>query len=168
MKFEQQTPILHTSPYKIHSEDELLAAFREKDRKHVVLPSDLEYPIDTRYYFSWGESSGNYTYLVFKRSNWDSPRGLVFRRTTTYMNVGNLCDWCHSYGGSDQIGMLSVRVNPRLTIGQYLCLNLDCLDKLETQIGTSGKNFETLAEQVCEKINRFYERTVMLPLDAED
>ncbi len=56
--------------------------------------------------------------------------------------------------------MLSVKVNSKLTIGQYLCSRLDCLERIETQIGTSGKNFEALAENVCDRINRFFEKVL--------
>lgn len=161
MKFDVFTPVEHAHLYKISSEEELIKCFREKERDKIILPKDFDFPIDVRYYMSWTESSGSYTYLIFKGPNWDSPRGLVFRRGSSDMGTSGMCDWCHSYGGSDQLGLLTVRLDAKTTIGQYLCLNLDCLDKLETQIGTSGKNFETLAAQVCTKIGRFFERTFL-------
>lgn len=161
MKLEQLTPIRHTNPYQIQSEEELLRAFRSRDQKQVVLPKKQNYPIQVQHFFSWAEPSHSYTYLVFKRPNWDEPRGIVFRRSSNQATRGNMCDWCHAYGSADKISLLSVSVNPKLTLGQYLCTDLDCLDNLETQIGMTGKNYDTLAEQVCDKISRFYERIMM-------
>lgn len=165
MKSDFHSSFSAPASFQIASEEDLIQTFRPKDHDLVILPRPLNYPISVEHYVAWGESSGNYTYLVFKRPNWELPRGMVFRRTNSPLATSNLCDWCHSYGGSDDIGMLSVRVNSKLTVGQYLCVNLDCLEKLETQITSTGKNFDTLAEQVCQKIERFYERTIMAPKD---
>jgi len=151
-------PVQYSKPFEISSKNNLMECFRNNDFTAVVLPPQLEFPLVVQHYFSWLEPAGNYAYLVFKRANWDTARGLIFRRTINYQAMGNMCDWCHSYGTNDQIGMLSVRVNEKLTLGHYLCSDLSCLGKLETQITASGKSYDTLAEQLCEKINKFYER----------
>lgn len=163
MKSDLSLTFSGSPSFQISSEEDLIQTFRPKDHDLVILPRPLTYPLNIQHYIAWGESSGNYTYLVFKRPNWELPRGLVFRRTPTQQTTSNLCDWCHSYGSTEDIGMLTVRINAELTVGQYLCVNLDCLEKLETQITSTGKNFDTLAEQVCQKIERFYERTIMAP-----
>jgi len=155
--------LLHNHAYHIASKEDLLNLFSEKDQAQVLLPKDVPFPIDVPYYFTWSEPSGNYTYLAFKRPNWELPRGLVFRRTREAPVRPNACDWCHSYGSSDEIGMMTVSVNSKVTVGQYLCMDLSCLTKLESQVGAAGKNFDTLAEQLCDKIARFYERTIMAP-----
>lgn len=161
MKLDVFTPADHAQVYEIATEEDLALCFREKDRQKVILPRNMEFPLKVRYFLSWTESSGSYTYLVFKGPNWDTPRGLVFRKTASDMGTSGMCDWCHAYGGSDQVGLLTVKINSKTTIGQYLCLDINCLDHLETQMSVSGKNFETLALQVCTKIARFYEKHFM-------
>lgn len=157
----------HAQPYTIASKEAFIEAFHWKDQHLVQTPDALQFPLNIQYYYSGVEPSGTYAFLLFKRPNWDAPKGLVFRRTRGHSGVANLCDWCHSYGSSEEITLLNVKINSKLTIGQYLCSRLDCLEKLETQIGTSGKSFEALAEAVCEKINRFFERTVLAPQENE-
>ena len=160
MKHESLSPVQHALPFRIEAEEDLFRIFRSDDHSKVILPHTMNFPLDIEYYYSWTESSGNYTYLIFKRPNWDSPHGLVFRRVQSHESTTGMCSWCHSTGGGDQIGMLTVSVNPRKTIGQYICLNIDCLSKLETQVTMTGKSLNTLTEQLCGKMGDFYEKVI--------
>lgn len=164
MKHDAPATLHHNHKFRIAGETELLKCFRAKDQDLVIFPRPMDYPFDVQYYFSWAEASGNYTYLIYKHPTWDKPMGMVLRRVNSSHTTANICDWCHTYGSSPmEVGMLNVRVNPNLTMGQYLCLNLDCLNKLETPSNISGKSIEVLAEQVCGKINRFFEKTILAP-----
>lgn len=160
MKTETEHSFRHTPPFLISSKNEFIQSFHWKDQHLVTPPIAVQFPLKIQYYFSWVDPSGAYAFMLFKRPNWDTPKGMVFRRNAGHSGTANLCDWCHSYGSSNEITMLSVKVNSKLTIGQYLCSRLDCLEKLETQIGTSGKSFEALAENVCDKIHRFFENVM--------
>lgn len=160
MKPHTEPSLQYTRPFTISSKAEFLEAFHWKDQHLIHIPDKLQFPLAVDYYYSWIEPSGNYAFLVLKKPNWDIPKGLVFRRNTGNPTTSNLCDWCHSYGSSDDITMLTVKVDSKVTIGQYLCSKLDCIEKLETQMGSSGKRFEKLAEELCEKIGRFFERAV--------
>lgn len=148
--------------FNIESEDEIAPFFRPRDRKKVILPRGLELPMRVQYYFTWGESSGVYRYLLFKKPGWENPMGLVFRRGDQSMHAGTgrLCDWCHGYGSSDQIGLLTTAVNSKRTVGMMLCLDLSCGDKIENGPNLSNKDPQTLILQVCEKIGRFFEGSV--------
>lgn len=127
--------------FTIASEKELLESFRPRDQKKLILPEKLRFPLKVRSYFTWKESSGVYTYLVFKRPNWDLPRGVVFKRTASHGEpVGGLCNWCHAWGSSEDIGLLSVEMSRNITNSYYLCQDLRCIEKIEEASGLAGKN----------------------------
>lgn len=148
--------------FQIPTEDALLELFREKDRRRVIPPRGMEYPLRTQYYFTWSESSGVYRYLVFKKPGWEMPKGLVFKRSysSAQQGMGALCDWCHAYGSSDQIGLLTTAIDSKHTVGMMLCLDLSCGDKIESMPSMTNKSPETLLVQLCEKIGRFFEDSV--------
>ncbi|MBY0452977.1 MAG: FBP domain-containing protein, partial [Bdellovibrionaceae bacterium] len=94
--------------FSISSEEELVQSFRARDQKKLVLPAGLKYPMNVRSYLTWKESSGVYTYLVFKKPEWDLPKGVAFKRLNAggEQPAGGMCNWCHAYGSSEEIGML--------------------------------------------------------------
>lgn len=158
------TPTFYAQDYtfEVSSEDELMSLFRKKDQQRVILRRDIELPMRVQYYFTWGESSGVYRYLLFKKPGWETPMGAVFRVGGSHpdASTGGICDWCHSYGNSSQISLLTVSVNPKRTIGLILCSDLSCGDKIENNPSTSSKNPETRILQLCERIGRFFDENI--------
>lgn len=145
----------------ILNEAELLNLFRPNDRKRVDIPAHMVFPFAFNHYVAWVEPAGNYVYLVFKKPSWKNPVGVTFRRTNgSVQSPSRMCDWCHSCGPSSEIGLLSVTIDPNTTIGMMLCLDLSCINKLETVAGISGKNFEKLAEGLFERMNRFIKNAI--------
>ncbi len=122
----------------------------------LVLSSDLSYPFRVSSYLTWKESSGVYTYLIFKKPNWDLPRGLVFKRVNAEF-AGGLCSWCNSYGGSDEINMLSVSVNSSVSFSYILCNNLKCIEKIEEAAALGGKNPEKWIHQLYDRMGNCFE-----------
>lgn len=145
--------------FAIASEEELIQAFRPRDQKKLILPSQLEFPLNVRSYFTWKESSGVYTYLVFKRPNWDLPRGVAFKRTIpTGDPVGGLCNWCSAYGTSDEIGMLSLNLNSITSLSYFICQDLRCIEKIEEAAALGGKDPDKWIEQLYLRIEKLFER----------
>lgn len=152
------------SPYKfekeitfsIESEDSLIRCFRERDKKKLVLPDGLPYPFRVRSYFTWKESSGVYTYLIFKKPNWDLPRGVAFKRINTEA-AGGLCSWCNSYGSSDDISLYSVAASSTISYSYILCQGIRCIEKIEEAADLAGKNPEKWIDQLYEKMGSFFE-----------
>lgn len=148
--------------FEIDNEDELLKAFSERDRKKIVMPSKFVFPLRTNHYFTWSSPEGTQVYLVFKKPNWDRPRAVVFRAgKKSSVPTTSMCDCCRSFGSSDEIGMLLTAVSPRKTIGMMLCLDLSCIDKTETIAMLAGKDFDRLAEKICEWMTLFFEVTLV-------
>lgn len=144
---------------QIKSEEELLSAFRPRDRKHVELPSDMTFPLMFNHYLAWTESSRARVFLLFKRPSWKAPAAISFRRTHS-SGSGGMCDWCQTIGGSDQIGLLSITRDPNTSVGFMLCLDLGCINRLEQVAELSGKDFGQLSKGLIDKITRFFENNL--------
>ncbi len=144
--------------FSIESKEDLVQSFRAQDRKKLIFPAGLLFPLHVRSYFAWKESSGVYTYLVFKNPNWDLARGIVFKRVGQGdAPTGGLCGWCHSYGGSDEIGMLSVAMNSNISCSYIVCHDLRCIEKIEETSARSGKQPEVAIQQMYRRIENFFE-----------
>lgn len=156
-RWPSQTALPDTS-FQLRNEAEVLECFREKERKKVILPRLMPLPVTADYYYAWSESSGVYLYLIFRRAEWARPRGVVFKRmhSTGEAQSGRMCDWCHSYGGGDQVGMMTTALDGRRTAGLVLCLELNCFDKLETISNQSRKPIEKLAAGLLERMGSFF------------
>ncbi|WII71976.1 FBP domain-containing protein [Bdellovibrio sp. 22V] len=146
--------------FAIGSEEELIQSFRPRDQKKLVLPDNLKFPMNVRSYFAWKEPSGVYTYLVFKMPNWDLPRGVAFKRTaaTGGEGVGGLCSWCHAYGTSEDIGFLSVIMDPNVSNSYILCQDLRCIEKIEEANMRAGKDPEKHIADLYHRIEKLFER----------
>ena len=143
--------------FVIESKDEFNQCFREKDQKKLILPMGLKFPLAVRSYFTWSEPSGVYTYLVFKKPNWDLPRGAVFKKVAQHGEpVGGLCSWCNSYGSSEDIGMFSVAVNANTSFSYILCQGFRCVEKIEETAALSGKNPEKNFHSLYHRIESFF------------
>ena len=145
--------------FSITSEQELIQAFRNRDQKKLVLPAGLKFPMRVRSYFTWKESSGAYTYLVFKKPNWDLPRGAAFKRVEPAGEpTGRLCSWCNAYGSSADINMHSVAANANVSFTYILCQDLRCIEKIEEAATLSGKNSENWIHQLYHRMGSFFEQ----------
>jgi hypothetical protein len=144
--------------FSIASEKELIESFRLRDQKKLLLPDDLEFPLNIDSYLVWKEPSGVYTYLVFKMPNWDLPRGVVFKRTAASGEpTGGLCSWCHAYGSNDEIGMLSVTMSATVSFSYFLCQDLSCVSKIEETAARSGKDPDKNIADLYYKIGKLFE-----------
>ena len=149
-----------SSPFTLRSDADLLATFRKFDQHSVVFPRYSLYPLLIEDYYAWTEPSGAYTYLVYKQSGWELPLGLVFQRngSGSALSPAGMCDWCHSYGPSSEIGLMSADITPRQSGGTWLCKDLDCLQKIEEQTGLAPKAMQKHKEKLFEKMGKFYQR----------
>lgn len=145
--------------FSIETEEDLLKSFRPRDQKKLVLPEKKwKFPLNVRSYLTWKEPSGVYTYLVFKMPNWDLPRGVAFKRTSSSgEQVGGLCNWCHAYGTSEDIGMLSVAMSSNVSSSYYLCQNLSCIEKIEEATTLSGKDPEKYIAELYYRMEKLFE-----------
>ena len=148
--------------FSINSEEELMNTFDKKDQLRVLLPEGQTYPVNAQHYLAWRESSGNYVYMVFKKPKWKKPMGLVFKRPTSGAELTGArhCDWCLSYGSSNQVSMLGLKLNSRQSLGILLCTDLNCASRLEAAADLSGKSFEKLIGQLYERIGKLYDTVI--------
>jgi hypothetical protein len=144
--------------FSIASEEELVNAFRLRDQKKLLLPDSFRFPMNVRSYLAWQEPSGVYTYLVFKMPNWDLPRGVAFKRShSSGEPTGGLCNWCHAYGSSEEISMLSVTMSAKESRAYFLCQDLRCIEKIEEASMLGGKNPEKYIAELYHRIEKLFE-----------
>ncbi|WP_374076055.1 FBP domain-containing protein [Bdellovibrio bacteriovorus] len=144
--------------FSIETEEELIQAFRLRDQKKLILPERLQFPLNVRSYFTWKEPSGVYTYLVFKMPNWDLPRGVAFKRTAhSGESVGGLCNWCHAYGSSEEIGFLSVTMSAQVSNSYIICQDLRCIEKIEEAAMLAGKDPEKPIAELYRRMEKLFE-----------
>jgi hypothetical protein len=144
--------------FTIASKEELIGAFRKPDLKKLILPEGLQFPIHVRSYFTWKEPSGVYVYLVFKLPNWDLPRGVAFKKVPIRGGpTGNLCNWCHAYGSSEEIGMMSLALNSRVSHSYLLCNDLSCVQKIEDLSAMAGKNPDKYLLELYSRMEKLFE-----------
>jgi hypothetical protein len=140
---------------RIVNETQLKEFFRNLDQDEVSTIG-LKFPMGLKDYTSWLEPSGHRVYLVFRDTESQKPRGIVFTRTHSHTDgISKMCDWCHSVRGGDSIGLLSARASQNLTIGVELCTDLSCKEKLAHTPGVNDVR-ETLSPD--EKIERLLKK----------
>ncbi len=144
--------------FSISSEEELINCFRLRDQKKLILPDNMDYLFNVRSYFTWKEPSGVYTYLLFKMPNWDMPKGVAFKRTHSGGEpTGGLCNWCHSYGSSEDIGLLSVAMSTNVSNSYLLCQDLRCIERIEDTAAMSGKSPDKNIADLYYKMSKLFE-----------
>lgn len=144
--------------FSIETESDLLKTFRSSDIEKVILPANFTFPMRIQSYLTWKEPSGVYTYLVFKMPNWDLPKAVAFKRTaSTTETIGGLCSWCHSYGTSEDIALLTVTVSRQLSRSYLICQDIQCVEKIEENSIRAGKNPEKYIADLYHKIEKLFE-----------
>ncbi len=143
--------------FLIQSETDLLNAFRPRDRRVMDAPKDLQSPLYVRDYFAWVDPSGVRVYLVLQDPRSKRPLGIAFRRdakATPGVMMG-MCEWCHSVGSADEIGLLTTDKSSKKIIGVGLCRDLRCQEKLEEQANLSGRSPVEPKKRMLERMERF-------------
>ena len=157
MNIQPEPLNLHHS-FSIASKQELISVFRSHDQKKLILPEAVKFPLTVQSYFTWSEPSGVYVYLVFKLPNWDLPKGVAFKKVPfSGEPVGCLCNWCHAYGSSQEIGLMSVMINKKTSASYPICKDLSCAKKIEDMSNLSGKNPHRHQVELYAKMKIFFE-----------
>jgi FBP C-terminal treble-clef zinc-finger len=141
--------------FQLKTEEMLIKTFRPRDRRRMEdLPPELKFPLFVRDYVAWREPSGAGVCLVFCPPG-GVPTGIFFRRSHGDPSPAQMCEWCHSGGGSDQIGLVTADVNSRKRAGITVCLDLSCQDKIEDAANRSGRSALDAKKALMERIGRF-------------
>ncbi len=126
--------------FLIPSESELLSAFRPRDRKAFEPPAAVTYPLVARDYYAWVDQTGVRAHLVLQEPSSGRLLGITFRRDSGGGGAaGRMCDWCHSYGSADEIGLLTADRSSRKRVGVLICRDLRCREKLEDSANLAGR-----------------------------
>jgi hypothetical protein len=156
--------------FLIKTEKELLQAFRPRDREKVELPEGIKFPLFVRDYLTWVEPAGTRVFLVLPSPGSSrKPMGIAFRRDAQGGGaVSHMCDWCHAYGSSNEIGLLTTDVNSKRRVGVNLCLDLRCKEKLEAAADLSGRNPRDFTNALMERMTHFAREALRIETVPED
>lgn len=154
--------------FRIETEKEFLNAFRSRDRKHAEPPKGTRFPLFVRDYFAWVDPYGVRVFIVFTAPGGKKPTGIAFRRDQGGdKNIApHMCEWCHSPGTSDQIGLLTTDVDSKHRVGINLCLDLRCNERLETATNRSGGDVLDEMTKLHERIARFAHEALGLEVSS--
>jgi hypothetical protein len=142
--------------FRLETDRDLIHSFRPRDRRVIEMPKGVTFPLFVRDYLVWTETSGARVYLVFGTPGSRKPLGIIFRRDHEGgARVAHLCDWCHTYGSSNEVGLLTTAVNSKRRVGVHLCIDLRCKEKLEDAADRSGRHPREALEQLQQKMYRF-------------
>jgi hypothetical protein len=142
--------------FRVDSEKQFLDAFRYRDRKHVELPPGIKFPLYVRDYYAWSDPQGVRAFLVFAPSGGRQFIGIAFRRDQSAGDRPScMCDWCHTFGARDQVGLLTTDSSARKRVGVNLCLDLACAARIEDAADRSGRNPRTQMKALLERMDRF-------------
>ncbi len=142
--------------FRLETDRTLIEAFRSPDRRVIEMPGGVTFPLFVRDYLAWTETSGARVYLVFSAPGSRKPIGIIFRRDFSGGGLtSQICDWCHSYGSSSEVGLLTTDVNSKRRVGVHLCVDLRCKEKLEDQADRAGRHPLEALEQLQERMFRF-------------
>jgi len=140
--------------FRLTSRQELLTAFRPKDRNKVE-PPPLSLPLFVRDYLAWSHPAGGWAYLVFAVPG-GVPTGIAFETNGQGAAAGpQLCDWCHCSGPSIPVALLTTQVNARKRIGINICSDLGCKARLEEEAERQGRSVLPMIERLLERMGRF-------------
>lgn len=142
--------------FRFENDRALITSFRFRDRRVIEMPKGITFPLFVRDYLAWTETSGARVYLVFAAPGSHKPIGIIFRREPPGgTSVARVCDWCHSYGTSDEVGLLTTDVDSKRRVGVALCIDLRCKEKLEDAADRAGRHPRHVLDQLCARMYRF-------------
>ncbi len=143
--------------FKIDDEQQLVSAFRPRDRKVLDLPAGMKWPLVVHGAHAWSEPAGVRSFVVFQDPGTGRALGLVFRRDGQGVHdaAGTLCEWCHQVGTADRVGMLACEKSSKRVVGTILCRDLLCCDRAEDAAFRAGRNGKIARQQVAERMWRF-------------
>ena len=143
--------------FRLETDRALITSFRSRDRRAIEMPAGITFPLFVRDYLAWTETSGARVYLVFAAPGSRKPIGIIFRRDAQDggARTSHMCEWCHSYGSSYEVGLLTTDASSKRRVGVSLCVDLRCKEKLEDAADRSGRHPLKALEQLQERMFRF-------------
>ena len=152
--------------FRLETDRALIQSFRSRDRRVIEMPERITFPLFVRDYLAWTETSGARVYLVFSAPGSHTPIGLIFRRDSPGSGPGaGMCEWCHHYGATSEVGLLTTDVDNKRRVGVSLCVDLRCKERLEDAADRGGRHPREVLEQLQARMFRFAHEA--LGIDAQ-
>ena len=148
----------------IKDAQELVSCFRDFEQDKVFLPKDMKFPVVIEDYYTWVDPSGHRSYLLATLPQ-SSPVGIVFRRPSPSPQASpKMCDWCNKVLPGDQVGLLSAHRGKDISVGKYLCRDLNCKERLQETPGLHDLretvNDQTKLDRLVHRVRSFIRRNI--------
>ncbi|HVE86906.1 MAG TPA: FBP domain-containing protein [Myxococcales bacterium] len=151
--------------FRLTSEEMLVRSFRPRDRKDLELPAGVKFPLFVRNYLAWRDPSGTSLRVVFSLPG-GVPTGILLKRNHGDKQPTQMCEWCHTTGGSDEIGLLTADANSRKRVGIVACLDLRCQEKIEDAANRGGKSALDAEKALLERMGKFAREALGIDLSG--
>ena len=140
--------------FKVTTEKELANAFRPRDRRTLVMPPKVTFPLYIRDYLAWPDPAGGRLFVLFEEPGTGHALGLAFRDDGE-KGANGLCEWCHNVGNVPGVSLMMCEKNSKRAIGTWLCKDLACGNRVENMADLAGRNGQTARKQVLERMWKF-------------
>jgi hypothetical protein len=140
--------------FKLDSEQDLLKAFRPRDRALVELSSEVKLPLFVKHCFTWAHPAGGRVFLLFAVPG-GAPTGIAFDTNGGGPSVAHLCDWCRVPGLGSRVGLLTTRLNSKKVVGVHVCSDLGCRQRLEDEADRTGRSAVPATQELVARMGAF-------------
>jgi hypothetical protein len=106
---------------------EILSSFSKESRKKIFLPNLDSIDWENLDYLGWIHPSEHLGYIVYEL--FGKLQGLILERNPKPPPTGKIkmCSWCYTLNFSSNIRLFTYQIpNKKISIGNYICANLDC------------------------------------------
>lgn len=150
--------------FKLDTADDLLDAFRPKDRKTVDITT-LKFPLVVKDYVAWPHPGGGKVFIVFATPG-GAATGIAFDTNGAATSVPAMCSWCHCSAGGTGVGLLTATVNGNKRVGVHVCTDLSCSEKLEDAANRTGASVRPAMEKLITRIGQFASDALKIDLSG--
>ncbi|MBI3543058.1 MAG: FBP domain-containing protein [Deltaproteobacteria bacterium] len=142
------------------TETDLRKSFLPRDERLLELPRGLKFPLMVRDYLAWNEPGSSRVFLVFAEPDVRKPLGMVFERDSGGGPTPAMCEWCHSMGTGNEIGVLLLDAGGGRKVGVHLCRGLECREKIERDTRLSPMATQKKLRRVVAQMSKLARRTL--------
>ncbi len=106
--------------------EEILLSFSKKERKEIKFPDLESIDWDNLDFLGWIHPSGHLGYVVYELPT--RLRGIILERNSGIASTGiRMCSWCLTLHFSSGVKLFTYKIpNSNITIGDYICADLQC------------------------------------------
>lgn len=148
------------------TKEEIIKSFNEKEKKSLKIPDLRNIDWNLLDYLGWIHPSGHLGYIVYENNQ--ELKGVILKKTTGEGKRVVMCSLCLTIQSNKGISIFSATVKSKknMSIGIFICSNLDCSLYVRNKKGISPhqmretisteKKIKRLTTNLEDFLNRIY------------